>query len=352
MLKRIVLIFTVIALISIVAFTLAANKREIDAKKQVVDRSHFTVGVKTVPAEKEEISGNVSLPANLEANKDAKITAFTQGRIESFRVEPGTRVAKGQVVGHIDTKLRELSLKTTQLTIDKLEQDVQRYKELYEGKAVTEVNYLDMKYNYENSRLQAEQIEKQIEDGKIVSPISGIVTGKNVEPGEFANPGAVLATVVDISRLKAVVMVDEQVVYQLENGQKAEIKTDLFPGKTFNGTISYISPEADNNHNYRVEVTIPNHNETELKAGAFVMVDFQLSHDTDVLMIPKIALIEGVKNPAVYVVEEGIAHYRKIVLGRENGERIEAVSGLNQGEEVIISGQINLADGSPVEIIK
>ena len=152
MLKRIVLIFTVIALISIVAFTLAANKREIDAKKQVVDRSHFTVGVKTVPAEKEEISGNVSLPANLEANKDAKITAFTQGRIESFRVEPGTRVAKGQVVGHIDTKLRELSLKTTQLTIDKLEQDVQRYKELYEGKAVTEVNYLDMKYNYENSR--------------------------------------------------------------------------------------------------------------------------------------------------------------------------------------------------------
>lgn len=334
------------------AVTLVSNKKVIDAKKQVVDRSGFAIGVSTVHVEQKEISGVLLLPANLEPNKDANITAYTQGRIESLQLEPGTRVSKGQVVGHVDTRLRELSLKTAQLAIDKLEQDTQRYKDLYEGKAISEVNYLDVKYNYENSRLQAEQAQKQIEDGKIIAPISGIVTVKNLEPGEYANPGAVLATVVDISRLKAIVMVDEQVVYQLREGQKAEIQTELFPGKIFAGTITFINPKADINHNYRVEVTIANNQGVTLKAGSFVMVDFKLNQDSKALMIPKAALVEGVKNPGVFVVKDGTTHYRKIVLGRESGEKIEVVSGLSLGEEIVVSGQINLIDGSPVEVIE
>ncbi len=350
--KRLILIPIVIILVSIIVYTLAANKSEIDAKSQVVDRSGFAVGVTTALTELEEISGNVKLPANLEPNKDANITAFTQGRIESLRIKLGSQVRQGQVIGEVDTDLRELNLQATELTVNKLAEDTERYKELYEGNAVTEVNYLDVKYNYENSRLQAEQIRKQIEDGKIISPISGIVTDKRMEPGEFTNPGTVIATVVDISRLKAVVMVDEQVIYQLAEGQEAQISSDLFPGKTFTGTITYLSPEADANHNYRVEITIPNQQGVELRSGAFVMVELGLEHDTDVLMIPKIALVEGIKNPAVYVVQGDKAIYREIVLGRENGERIEVVSGLKQGEEIVTSGQINLHDNSPVEVIQ
>lgn len=332
-----------VALIGMIGYTLAKNKKKIEANKVVVDRSKMPIAVATALVEYQDFDGKVVLPANIELNSEATISIGVQGKIEKLTIDVGSRVAKGQVVGQLDSRLKQINLKANELTLSKLERDLQRNEDLFKGNAGTELSVVNGKYDIENTRIQIEQVKQQIADGNIISPISGIVTARKLTAGEFVNPGTVIATVVDDRNLKAVVYVNEKDVYQLRLGQRANITTDVFPNKSFAGTVKFISPKGDENHNYRVELQL---NSAELRAGTYVMVGFDLGGKAKVLQIPKLALVEGVKNPYVYVVNGNTASIRKITVGREIGENIEVIAGLQAGDEVITSGQINLIDGS------
>lgn len=343
--KSIIIGVILVSLIGMIGYTLAKNKKKIDANKVVVDRSKMPIAVATAKVDFQDFDGKVVLPANIEINNEATISIGIQGKIEKLTIDVGSRVAKGQVVGQLDSRLKQINLKSNELTLSKLEKDLQRNDELFKGNAGTELSVINGKYDIENTRLQIEQVKQQIADGNIISPIGGIVTARKLTAGEFVNPGAVIATIVDDHNLKAVVFVNEKDVYQLRLGQRANITTDVFPNKAFAGTVKFISPKGDENHNYRVELQL---NSNELRAGTYVMVGFDLGGKAKVLQMPKLALVEGIKNPYVYVVNGNVASIRKITVGREIGENIEIISGLQAGDEVITSGQINLTDGSNI----
>jgi RND family efflux transporter MFP subunit len=349
--KSWIIILVVVAVIAWMGITLANNKKKIDESKKVVDRSNIAIPVSAEVAFIGPVAGSVVLPASLEPVNEADVTVSVAGKIDRLNFDLGTIVRKGQVLGSLETTQKELSLKSTGLSLKKLEADYKRYKELYEKGAATEVQFNDVKFNYENTKIQYEQIREQIVDSRITAPVSGIISTKNIEQGEFANPGAALAKIVDISTLKATVLVNEQNVYQLKNGQNVTIETDILPGKTLKGEISFISPSGDAAHNYAVEVQLKNQ-QVQLKAGTFIRVNFNLQNNQDVLQIPKVALVEGTKNPYIYTVENGLAKMRKLVLGREIGDNIEVVQGLQPNEQVIVNGQINLVEGSLVEVVK
>jgi len=152
----------------------------------------------------------------------------------------------------------------------------------------------------------------------------------------------------DISVLKAIVYVSENNVYDLHIGQATQVTSTVFPDKVVRGIIKYISPKGDENHNYRVEVEIPN---SGYKAGTYVSVKFGFKKPAEALQVPKIALVEGVKNPYVYVVKGDGFESRKVQLGEELGENIIIRSGLLAGEKVITSGQINLTAKSKIAIV-
>jgi multidrug efflux system membrane fusion protein len=90
-------------------------------------------------------------------------------------------------------------------------------------------------------------------------------------------------------------------------------------------TISYIAPQGDESHNYPVEIVIKNSN--QLRAGTFVSVEFSQKSSQQALIIPRSALVESVRNPYVYTVENGVAKQRKIEVGRELGDNIEVLAG-------------------------
>ncbi|MEI6946751.1 efflux RND transporter periplasmic adaptor subunit [Paraflavisolibacter sp. H34] len=348
--KRISLIAIAAALIALTAFALIRNKKVIDARNVTVDRSQVPVAVSVTKISLARVTGDLELPAVLDPSRQADISATTAGRISRLGVELGTRVGAGQVVGAIDTRQQQLNLKEAQEAISKYEADLQRNKELYEGNAGTAQSIKDAQHSFDNARIKAEQIRNQIGEGAIKSPISGMVVDKKGEAGEYVSPGSPIATVVDIYNLKAVVFVNEKDVYSLKQGQSALITTDVFPGKTFTGKVSFISPVGDENHNYRVELSVANSAAT-LKAGTYIKVAFDLGKDIDVLQVPKIALVEGTKNPYVYVVNGDKAATRKLTVGREFGENIEVLGGLREGDEVVTSGQINLVEGSKIKKI-
>ena len=347
---KIISIAVVLVIIAGITFTLVGNKKEINKKNKPVDRSEVPVSVSVSDVKAMPINGNMMLPAVLEPKDQSTVSIGTSGKLESLRIELGTKVSKGQVIGTIDTKVKQVDLKSKELTVNKLKLDYERNKELLKGNAISENAVIEAKYNYETKQLEVSQLKQQISDANIIAPISGIITDKKMMPGEYVNVGSPIATIVDVSQLKTVVYVSEREVYNLKLKQSATITSDVFPGKTIKGQIIYISPQGDDNHNYKIEVLVSKSGFSELKAGTYVKVSFDVKNEGEVLQIPKRALVEGTKNPYVYLAENGKAVKRKIVLGRESGENIEILGGLSAGEKVITDGQINVVDGSNVQI--
>ncbi len=346
----IIVIIAIVAIIGLIGFQLASNKKKLDEKNQIPTQTNVQIPVTVATVQEGDVSQQLIKTGNLIPFREAEIMATAAGKVMKVNFELGSAVRQGATMVQVDNQLKELSLEATNLNVEKLKKDVARYNTLYAGNATTELQVNDTKYNYDNAVNQAEQIKKQISDATIKAPISGRVVKKNIEPGEYVNVGTSLGTVLDISRLKVQVLVNESDVYSLKEGNSVKLSTSVFPDRVFSGKISYIAPQGDEQHNYPVEITIQNGN--TLKAGTFVNVDFSQKSNQRALQIPRSALVESVKNPYVYVVEGQVVKQRKIQVGREFGDTIEVLSGLNAGEKVVTTGQINLSEGSAVQVTK
>lgn len=345
-----IVIMSTLAIVALIGFRLASNKKKIDEKNQLPTNTNIAIPVTVASVEAGTVTQQLVKTGNLIPFKEADIMATAPGKVTRINFDLGSYVRQGSPLVQVDNRLKELSLEATNLSINKLKKDVDRYNNLLAGNAATEVQVNDVKYNYENAQNQAEQIKKQIQDATVKAPINGQVVKRTVEVGEFVNTGTVIGSIVDISRLKVEVLVNEKDVYGLRKGQSVKVTADVFPDRLFNGQISFISPQGNAEHNYPVEITLNNGN--LLKAGTFVNVDFSKTSNEKALQIPRSALVESVKNPYVYVVENGVARQRPIKVGREFGDAIEVISGLQAGDQVITTGQINLSDGAAVQITK
>jgi RND family efflux transporter MFP subunit len=346
--NKIIIAVIALLLIGAMAYKLTQNKKIITQNEQPVDRTNVPVAVTTYDASYMPVSTDYALPAVLDINKSGIITAAQPGKLATFNVEIGDHVTKGQLVGKIDSKQREIGIKTTDVTIKKLESDIKRTEDLIAGDAAPATAINDLNYNLESTKIQKETYQQQIADNNIYAPISGIIVQKSANAGEFANPGTPLASIMDVSVLKAIVYVSEKNVYDLKIGQPAQVTSSIFPNKITRGVIKYIAPKGDENHNYRVEVHIPNDG---YRAGTYVNVKFSFKKPAEALQIPKIALVEGVKNPYVYVVNGNNIAIRKLEIGEEIGQNIVVLTGLTPGEKVITSGQINLNANSKINIV-
>jgi RND family efflux transporter MFP subunit len=346
--NNILIVIIILALVGFAGYKLTQNKKVIDKNAQPIDRSNIPISVTAFEANYFPVGTDFALPGVLEQNKVGSINAISPGKIVSLKIEIGQHVSKGQLIGKIDSRLKEIALKSTELTIKKLETDAIRTEELIKGDAAPATSILDLNYNIENSRIQKENIKQQIANDLIYAPISGIITQKNLNEGEFVNPGTPIATIMDISILKAVAYVSENNVYDLKLGQSAQVTSSIFPDKKVIGTIKYISPRGDENHNYKVEVHIPN---SGYKAGTYVSIKFAFKKPAEALQIPKTALVEGTKNPYVFVANGNSVVSKKIEIGDEVGENIIVRSGINVGDKVITSGQINIDEKSKIQIV-
>jgi len=338
-----------------IGLKLAANKKKLDSAKQSIDRSAFAIPVNTITTTQAAVEGTFSVPGTLEPHDHAKVMVQSQGKLASLTVDLGSRVTKGQVLGNLELAQKQLELASAELQLEKLRKDDQRYRELVAGKAATESNYDDVHFNFENQKVKVDQIRQQIRDAQVISPVAGTVVAKNVEVGEYVTANTAVVEVVDVSRLRAKVYVSESDAYRVKEGDAVTITSDVFPGETFQGKVTFVSPRGDASHNYLVEVAVQNEKSHPLKSGTFINARFDTGVVGDMLTIPKNALGEGMKDAYVYVVRGDTngtrVTRRSLTLGREVGERVEVVKGLVPDEIVVVSGQLNLAEGSLVKVI-
>jgi membrane fusion protein, multidrug efflux system len=347
--KKIIIIVIALLVLTFIVFRLFNNYKKVNANKDVsTDLAYVSVNV--FPVSKMSINDSLQLTGYMEAYSEIDIAAETQGIITSLNAVLGQEKSKGSIIATIDDKLKKLAVQTASLSVAKLKKDLERYNNLYKGGTVTEQQLNEAQNLYDNAEIQSEQAQKQLSDAVIKSPISGVIIKKQVEDGEYINIGNPIATIVDISKLKIKLNVSEINVYQLKLNDKAIITTDVYPGVTFEGDISFISSQGDDAHNYPVEIVIPNSSKYPLKSGTFANVMVKLPVAAQALFIPRESLLGSITEASVYVAENNKAIRKKIVVRNGNDKYIMVISGLKEGEEVIVNGQINLSENKAIKI--
>ncbi|MBE9586853.1 efflux RND transporter periplasmic adaptor subunit [Mucilaginibacter sp. JRF] len=347
-----IVIIVVVAIVALIAFKLSANKKKLDEKNKPVEVTNVHIPVKAAKVTQQLQEISIMKTGNLAPFKEAKALAVTGGNLLQLRFELGDHVTQGQVLALTDNRAAQLELEKAESNAAKLRNDLNIYTELLQGKAATQEKVNQIKQDYLDAVNQVNRTRKNLNDASIKAPTSGIISAKPVEQGVFVNAGAEVATIVNLSRAKVQVYLTEAEVYLIDQGQKVKITTDVYPGKVYNGTVSFISPQADQTHNYIVEIMVDNTQSSVLRSGTFVYADFSKKTKQQVLVIPREALTESVKDAAVYVIQNGTANRKTIKTGSEMGGLIQVTDGLNEGDQVVTSGQINLKDGTPVTVSK
>lgn len=343
---------TVLVLGAIIA-VLINNKSKVQAKakNQVIDAYPVTV----VTANYQKINESISAVGVTAANNDVNIMSETQGRVTAVYAKVGDFKPAGSVLFQVDDELKRASYTLAEANYQKTKKDLERYELLIKQKAATDNQFENAKLAYATAEAQYITAKRQLKDTKITAPISGVISSLPIDKGSMvqAAPQATLvANIVDISKLKVKVNVTERDAFKLKKGDRVDITSEVFQGKTFEGHIETISSKGDEAHTYPIEIILANNGKTQLKAGMFARVYFKSLQRNEALVAPRVALVGSVKNPQIYVVENGFAKLRNVLLGGEYGTDVEIISGINPGETIVTNGQTNLTDNVKIEITK
>lgn len=349
--KKVTVAVILFALVGLTTWQLIVNKQTINKAKNSQQSQEIAIPVNTVKVEKRSIEINILKTGNLAPFKEVNILSTTSGILTKMNIELGDVVREGKIIATIDSNTKQLELQKSELNEQKLKHDLNTYNELLAGKAATQEKVNELTLSYNNAVNQSQQLRKQIEDAMIKSPTNGIVSNILQEEGVYVNAGTQLATIVNLTKAKVEVYLSEIEVYQVKEQQTVIISSDVYPGKTFNGNVTFISPQADATHNYLTEIIMDNNSETPLRSGTFIYADFSRKTNESVLVIPRRALVDSKKEATVFVVDSS-NHVKLIAVttGRDINDMIEITSGLNLNDMVVTSGQINLKDGASINV--
>ena len=348
--KNIKIILSIIVVAAVMIAVLLHNRAKIKAAESVDKIDVYPVNIDTV--ESKYLTDHLNLVGTIQANNDVPIVAEAQGKVTKVMASVGDYKKAGATLIQLDDVLEQATFKTAEVNYRKAKKDYERYQSLYLQKSVTDSQLEGAKLAMQSAEAQYITTKKAYEDTKIITPISGIVTSRNVDLGNYVLNHSVVAEVIDIATLKVQLNVSEQDVFNLKVGDKVQVTTDVYPGVTFEGRIKTISDKGDAAHTYPVEVDLPNNNAHPLKAGMFAHVAFNSVSKSKELIIPRDALLGSVKDAQVYIVENGEAKLRNPVIGSTSNNYLEVVSGLNAGDVIIVNGQNNLKENYKVKIIK
>lgn len=341
-------------LISIVVFivlvvVLLNNRARLEAKAKNDKINAYPVTVSTV--EEKKVSNNLELIGTLVGENDVQVVSEAQGKVTGIYANVGDYKTAGSVIAQLDDELKKSVYQTAEVNFEKSKKDFERYKALYNNKSVSDVQYEQAKLGFYNAQSQYVAAKKDYEDTKITAPISGMITARNIDMGTYVNKNMAVANIVDISKLKVKVGVAEKDVFSLKKGDKVIVTTSVYPGAEFSGVISTISDKGDQAHNYPVEISLNNNKEHPLKSGMFGKVSFKEKSGESRLVVSRDALVGSIKNPQVFVVENGVVHLRNITIGNVYDTNLEVMGGLRSGDKVVVNGQNNLDENTAVYVI-
>jgi len=348
---RVTIISIAIVLVVAVTFKLKSNKHVVEANIYRPDPEKKVL-VQAYVAELKSFDKTFTYTGTFAPFREVMLVPQVHGEVDGIYFNEGDQVHEGKLLVQVDDDLLQAQYISADANYKNAKRNVERYNNASHGGGVSKIQLDNFELNLINAEAQRKQLAKQIELSKIIAPFSGTITLRDVEPGSVVGASPV-ARITDLSQLKLEISVPEKEVVLFDEGENAEIQTDLYPGKTILGKIDYVAERGDEVHNYAVRILIKNTDPSiRLKAGMYGTALMRKGLNKQILVIPRAALLGSAKNPQVFIVKNNKAILQNIQTGRSNNEYIEVLQGLQQGDEVVTGGHINLADKSNVQVAK
>jgi RND family efflux transporter MFP subunit len=348
-LKKALFVIIPLALIAVVAMRLKKNKAITEEKVYQYDKEEaIRVGVDTVRLE--TISPEFSYSGTFEPNRETKLSAELQGKVNLVSAEAGDRVRKGQALVQLDNELLKLQLQSIEVQIEGLEADVKRFSILAQADAVQGVQLEKAELGLKAAKVQKATVLEQIGKTTVRAPFDGIVTAKMTEVGAFAAPGVPLLQITDIALLKFTVNVPENEVGKFRLNQSYPVTADAYPELPLPGKATLISSKANMGSSFPVQFSVTNTPDLKVKAGMFGKLQWKEGSQEKGLVISTAAITGSAARPQVYVVRDGKAVLQAVTLSGKFQNKTVVAGGLREGDVIVTSGLINLFEGANVAV--
>ncbi len=234
--------------------------------------------------------------------------------------------------------------------VRKLQANFARAQQLASQKMVSANDLDTLRYDLENARASNRLARLELSYTTVKAPISGVIADRSIKPGNLVQINTPLMRIVDNSRLEATLNAPEREIETLKTGQAVQLVVDALPGKSFEGRIDRVSPVVDaGSGTFRVVCAFEGGG--LLQPGMFARIRINYDQRANALVIPRNALLEDGSEPAVFTVRTGKASRVVLKLGNIDGEWVEVLGGLKEGEPVVVAGKSALREGSVVQVI-
>lgn len=348
--NTLLIILAIAALVAGFILIINRNKAKNEAEVASVAKTNDAIAVRVAAASMTGQSNEFRVNGTFIPQTQTQVSAEMGGQLVGLYVSEGSYVRAGQTIGKIGGEKVDVNISQARANLESAQLALNRYEMAYKTGGVTALQLDQARLQVKNARAQLQSAQLAGGDTNVVAKTSGTVSKKMVEVGAVVGPGTPIVEIVNISSLKLRVEVDQALVANLHTGQNVAVKPDVISG-TLDGRITFISPTASGALKFPVEITVANQG-NQLRAGMYAVAIFDAGSQAPVLTIPREAFIGSISDGQVFQLAGSQVKLRKIETGRNFGDRVEVTSGLQTGDQVVTSGQINLQDNSRVTVLK
>lgn len=344
---------TVAALVTAGA-VLAGCSPSVETVEGTYERVVNVVAAEVVP---EQFTSTLRVTGSVQALYDVTVAVEEGGIVESFLVEKGARVERGEPIARLDSEILAAQLEEARAGARLARESWERQKRLWEDQQIgTELAYIQARETAAMRAATVRTMETRLAKRTIVSPVDGIFEEHWYELGELAMPGTPFARIVSIDRVKVVGGVAERYAGDIAEGTEVELTIDNCPDAGCTAGISYVGDTVNpDSRTFSIEVVLPNPDRI-IKPGMIANMVVLTGRIEDAIVVPQEAVVRSEDGYQVFVVEESegrnVARVRNVELGPAGEDRVVITAGLDTGDRVVTVGQLKLGNGDPVAVVE
>ena len=302
---------------------------------------------------KGSISSTISATGTINPVRYVDVSTNIPGKLESVLVKANQHVTAGQVIATIDSRQLQASVDNARATLNQTATDLDRYRTLVSQGAISQQTYDNALAAYEKAKASYDQVAANLTDSTITAPMDGTIIGEPLKAGQTIATGIstqmIIATIADLSDLEIYLTVDETDIGNVKEGAKVDFTVDAHPGKTFTGTVKSISLGTKGSMGttsssvvyYTVRVAIPAGDVSHFFPSMTARATIHGEERQNVLVVPLAAVRSDKVGEFVYVIKNGKPLRTSVKTGMTGDSTIEIISGVEEGDEIIISGDVS-----------
>jgi membrane fusion protein (multidrug efflux system) len=297
------------------------------------------------------VSSYITATANLVPEDQVKVLAEAEGRVTHLNVEEGDRVTRGQALAAVDRSQAEIDLAKAEVRATNAELAWKRADDTMEQGLISREEFDRLTMEFEVAKQEVAEAQWRLSRTVIRAPFDGVVTERFINLGQHLRPGDEVFSVADFDPLIARIYLPEKDVLTLQEGRPVGLVLAADSAFRFDGRIRQISPVVDTATG-TVKVTVEAVSAPpQVRPGAFVSVEIVRERRDAAVLLPRGSVIRELRTAHVFIANGDTAEKRPVTLGLEEGDVVEAVSGVEAGESVIVAGQGGLKPGAKVKVL-